>query len=330
MRKFLRILPAVVASTSLLVAGCATSRDEQTNTTGDVAESFAETVTFTNCDRELSFEAAPQRIVSMNGHVTEVLIDLGLADRIVGTAYADNEPDPEYAEVWASIPKLADEYPTMEQILDVEPDLVVGGMSSAFNEKEGRSRDAFAEHQIPTFLFTEYCGDTAFTIDAFTDDVTQLGQATGTEDAASDLIDEVTGELTAIHDAVADAPPVPTFVYDSGTDEPFTVGGVGVGQLIVESAGGENLFREGERPYATTSWETVAERAPEAIVVLDYGDETAQQKIDFLKGQPLMRTTPAVRDDRFVVVQLSDFFESPRLVGATRTVAEFLHPEAAL
>lgn len=325
-RKLSLILPLLLV---VLLTGCATSKDDA-NPAANQPASSGDRVSVTNCQRDVTIDAPAQRIVSMNGHVTEVLIRLGLTDRIVGTAYPDNEPPAEFAEEWAKIPELSKEFPSMEQILDVEPDLVIGGMTSAFDEKAGRSRDAFAEHGIATFLFSEYCSEGAFDVDMVTEDVRQIGALTGVEDAATQLADSVSGEMDHISSAVADAPPVPTFIYDSGTDEPLTVGGVGVGQLIVSSAGGENVFADRDRPYASASWEQVAERAPEAIIIMDYGDNTAEQKIAFLKDHPLMRTTPAVKNDRFVVVQLSDFFEGPRMVDATRTVASFLHPDADL
>lgn len=327
LKQFATVVVSLALSVSL--TACATSKDASPQEP-DVEQALAEPVTFTNCDEQLTFEKAPQRIITMNDHVTEVLLELGLGDRIVGMGYGKAEPRPDLAEQWDRIPALADEYPTMEQILDADPDLVVGGMSSAFNEKEGRSREAFAEHDIPTFLFTEYCSEDSFSLDALTTDYTQLGQATGTEDAAQELVEEVSSSLEEISEAVADDEPVPTFLYDSGDAEPLTVGGVGVGNLIVENAGGTNLFADGERPYTQTSWEQVAERAPEAIVVLDYGDKTAEQKVQFLTEHPLMKTTPAVKNERFVVVPLDDFFESPRLVDSTRTIARALHPDAGV
>ena len=40
-----------------------------------------------------------------------------------------------------------------------------------------------------------------------------------------------------------------------------------------------------------------------------------------------MATTPAVREDNFIVVPLDDFFESPRLVTSAETIAKALHPD---
>ncbi|MDX7527838.1 ABC transporter substrate-binding protein, partial [Enterobacter hormaechei] len=76
-------------------------------------------------ERESTFDAPPERIITMNAHVTETLIQMGAGDRIVGRGYADREDVlPEVAEELEAIPGLAEEYPSWEQIVDLEPDLV--------------------------------------------------------------------------------------------------------------------------------------------------------------------------------------------------------------
>lgn len=314
----------IVVSAVLLLAGC--SRGEAA-TTAETAASFDQPIEVTNCDITQQFDAPPQRIISMNDHVTEVLIEMGVADRIVGMGYRNASPTPETADEFAQIDGLADEYPTKEQILDLDPDFVVGGMKSAFNDKEGRSRESFTDAGIPTFLFSEYCGSGFPDIGMLEQDYGQLGEVLGVPDQAQAVTDGVVDGLAAIGAELGDAAPTPTFFYDSGEDVPFTIGGVGVGQLIGEYAGAANIVPEGERPYVESTWEIIGERAPQAIVVLDYGDTSAQGKIDFLKSQPIMATTPAVQQDNFIVVPLDDFFESPRLVTSVDTIARALHPD---
>lgn len=319
-----------VASLTVAVAVLAGCSRGDTHTEHDAAAPFDDPVTITNCDRTATFEAPPQRIVSMNDHVTETLIQMGVGDRIVGMGYGNQpNPLPETAEQYRAIPSLADEYPTAEQILDLEPDLVVGGMRSAFDDKAGRSRDTLEAAGIATFLFSEYCGQGFADIALLENDFTQLGTILGAEDEAAALTERITSGLDAVRDRVAAAggQPVRTFFYDSGEDEPLSVGGVGIGHLIGEYAGAENILADGAKPYSATSWEVVGERRPEAVVVLDYGATSAEDKIAFLKNHPIMATTPAVRDDRFVVVPLDDFFESSRMVTSAETVARGLHPD---
>lgn len=321
------VLAALTVATAAL-SGC--SRGADTGVTPPAA-AFGEPVTITNCGRTATYDAPPQRIVSMNDHVTETLIQMGVGDRIVGMGYGEkDDPLPETAEQFRAIPSLAAEYPTYEQIRDLDPDLVVGGMRSAFDDKTGRGRDALEQAGIRTFLFSEYCGAGFSDIALLENDFAQLGALLGTEEQAAALTESITAELDAVraHLEQTAVAPVRTFFYDSGEAEPLSVGGVGIGNLIAEYAGADNITAEGPKPYFTTGWEVVGERAPEAIVVLDYGATSAEDKIAYLKNQPIVATTPAVRNDRFVVVPLDDFFESSRMVDSVATIARGLHPAA--
>lgn len=327
-RRKSRITLSTLLVAGVALAGC--SRGEAIESSGG-GEAFAEPVTITNCEREATFEAPPQRIISMNDHVTETLIQMGAGDRIVGMGYGEqNDVLPEVAEQFHAIPSLAEEYPTWEQIIDLEPDMVVGGMRSAFDDKEGRSRDALEAQGISTFLFSEYCGEGFPDLGMLDTDFEQLGRVLGVEDGAEALTERITGDMNEVRESLDEAgvSGIPTFFYDGGEAEPTTIGGVGVGQLIGEYAGADNIFTEGDRPYLKTTWEILGERQPEAIVVLDYGATSAEDKIAYLKQQPIMSTTPAVREDRIVVVPLSDFFESSRMTTSTETIARALHPQA--
>ncbi|AYA23393.1 MULTISPECIES: ABC transporter substrate-binding protein [Rhodococcus] len=317
-----------IASAVLLSAGCSRGT---TTAEAEAAESFREPVTITNCERTATFDAPPQRIISMNDHVTETLIQMGVGDRIVGMGYGEQpDPLPETAEQFRAIPSLAKEYPTSEQVLDLEPDLIVGGMRSAFDDKNGLGRDSLEAAGIATFLFSEYCGQGFPDISLLENDFAQLGAILGVEESATALTEGIVAGLDTIRACLdaAGAQPVRTFFYDSGEAEPLSVGGVGIGNLIGDYAGIENITAEGPKPYFATSWEVVGERQPEAIVVLDYGSISAADKIAFLRNHPVMATTPAVRNDRFVVVPLDDFFESSRMVASADTIARALHPEA--
>ncbi|MCB8913770.1 ABC transporter substrate-binding protein [Rhodococcus rhodochrous] len=317
-----------MATAALVLVGCSRGTDM---TEVEAAESFAEPVTVTNCERTATFDTPPQRIISMNDHVTETLIQMGVGDRIVGMGYGEQlDPLPETVEQYRTIPSLAQEYPTSEQILDLEPDLVVGGMRSAFDDKQGRDRDTLKGAGIATFLFSEYCGQGFSDLKLLENDFTQLGTILGVEEAAAELTGRITSGLedNRARLEAAGVQPIRAFFYDSGEAEPLSVGGVGIGNLIGEYAGLENITADGPKPYFATSWEVVGERRPEAIVVLDYGSTSATDKIAFLQNHPVMATTPAVRDNRFVVVPLDNFFESSRMVNSVETIAQAFHPEA--
>lgn len=207
---------------------------------------------------------------------------------------------------------------------------MVGLLSASFDEKRRLGGDRFNSEGIGTFMFTDQCGEGFDDLDVLDDDLTVLGDILGVPDDAHALVDRVTGAVDTVGQklAHADMTPVRTFFYDSGEDQPMTFGGTGGGNLIDRLSGAENITPEGDTGFFAAGWEVVGERAPEAIVIVDYGKTSAEDKIAFLKNHPVARTTPAVQNDRFITAPLNDFYESPLIVDAVETIAHGLHPEA--
>ncbi|MCO1578260.1 ABC transporter substrate-binding protein [Crossiella sp. SN42] len=285
-----------------------------------------------NCGRTQKFDGPPKRILSLNQHATEILVALGVTDRIVGTAFPDTPDVPaEIAADYAKVKTIAEKYPSAEQLLGAEPDLVVGGYASAFAEKDGRGREALEAKGIRTFLLSENCPDATASISTYTEDLTALGRALGVTDRAAKLVEQTTKAVEEVTAKVAAAnrPAVPVFFYDSGEQAPFTVGGRGLGNDLARRAGGRNIFADVAKVFGDASWEQVAERAPEVIVLVDYlGDNGGvDAKRRFLAAHPLASGTPAMRNKRLVTLTLPDLIEGIRLPAALRTLAAGVHPD---
>ena len=71
----------------------------------------------------------------MNQGVTEFMLAMGLADKMVGTAYLDDAIWPQYAEAYANITVLSSGYPTEAAIMGTNADFILGSYKSAFREK---------------------------------------------------------------------------------------------------------------------------------------------------------------------------------------------------
>ncbi len=66
----------------------------------------------------------------MNQHTTEVMLELGLKDRMAGTAYLDDKgAPPKYAEGVRPdvLSRRRQGVPSFEALLEAEPDFVYGG-----------------------------------------------------------------------------------------------------------------------------------------------------------------------------------------------------------
>lgn len=122
---------ALAAATTILLAGCGSAPP------GGQAASPAAPATlphypFTvdNCGTKVTFAAAPKRVVTIKSTTTEMLLALGLGNRIVGSAFADGPVPQQWRQ---DVPVLSAQLPAQEPVLELEPDLVYAGWESNFS-----------------------------------------------------------------------------------------------------------------------------------------------------------------------------------------------------
>ncbi|MFE5509268.1 ABC transporter substrate-binding protein [Streptomyces sp. NPDC056529] len=323
------LLPAALSAAVLvpLLAACSADSGTAADKPAKAAPGFPYTVT--NCGVKSTFQAPPKRVVTMNQHVTEIMIALGLEKSLVGTAYLDDAVLPAYKKAYDSVPVLAKEYPSKEALLAANPDFVYGGYSSAFDAKDGRGRDDLKKAGISTRLNTEYCPSGKTSVDDLYQEVTEVGRTFGVPDRAEKWITEARATVAANEKRLKDVPPVPVFVYDSGDKTAFTVGGKGIGNELITRSGGRNVFSDLDKAFGDAAWEEVVARRPEVVVIYDYGATTVEQKKKRLLDDPALEDVPAIKNRRFAVMPLSDAVLGVRVPDAVDKLAAQLHPAAA-
>ncbi|GGK23385.1 lipoprotein [Caldalkalibacillus thermarum] len=313
------------AENGTVAEGEASGEETQTDPAG---ASGYQPVTIENNGRTLSFDKPPQRAVTLNQHVTEVMLALGLEEVMVGTAYLDDEILPQFQEAYEQIPVLADRYPSQEVFLSVEPDFAYAGWQSAFSENGVGSVE-----ELEAFGVTAYLHHSSTivgpTIEDVYQDIRNIGRIFGVEERAEELIAQMETDIALLQEQIGKVDePIRVFVYDSGEDQAFTVGQNYMNTLI-RLAGGENIFADLDKNWGSVNWEEVVERSPEVIVVVDYGEMTAEQKIDFLLRHPALDNVPAIQHERFVVVPLSAAAEGIRAPLALEILIKGFYPEKA-
>ncbi|MES9806779.1 ABC transporter substrate-binding protein [Streptomyces cinereoruber] len=324
------LLPAALSAAVLVPLLAACSADPAPGAADKPAKAapgFPYTVT--NCGVKSTFQAPPKRVVTMNQHVTEIMIALGLEKSLVGTAYLDDAVLPAYKKAYDSVPVLAEEYPSKEALLAANPDFVYGGYASAFDAKDGRSRDDLRKAGMSTRLNGEYCPSGKTSVDDLYQEVSEVGRTFGVPDRAEKWITEARATVAANEERLKDLPPVPVFVYDSGDKTAFTVGGKGIGNELITRAGGRNVFSDLDKAFGDAAWEEVVARKPEVVVIYDYGSTTVEQKKKRLLDDPALKDVPAIKNRRFAVMPLSDAVLGVRVPAAVEKLAAQLHPATA-
>jgi iron complex transport system substrate-binding protein len=297
------------------------------------SSAFAYPVTVKSCNRNVTFKAAPARAVSNDVNLTEMMLALKLQDRMVGYTGISGWKtlDEGLREGVQELPELSPKYPTKEVLLNADADFYFAGWNYGMKVGGEVTPETLEPFKIKVYELTESCihimAKNKPTMDDMFVDLLNLGKIFDVEDRAEALVaayrkqlDDITTRIGGIEK------PVRVFVYDSGTEKPFTSGRFGIPTAMIEAAGGVNIMDDVEKSWTEVSWEPVIERNPEVVVIVNYGDVTAEQKIAFMKENPAFKNLDAVKQDRFVVLEYVEATPGPRNVQAIDRLAKAFHP----
>ena len=294
------------------------------------APALAYPVTVQSCGRAVTFEQAPTRAISNDVNLTEMMLVLGLRDHMVGYTGISGWKtlDPEMRQGVAELPELSTHYPSKEVLAGAEADFFFAGWNYGMKVGGEVTPETLAPLGIQTYELTESCihiGPKArSSMDDMYADILNLGQIFGVEAKAQELVTGWKSRLAALTANVDRTNPLRVFVYDSGEEAPFTAGAYGMPTALIEAAGGVNILNDLEKSWGEVSWEPVVERNPQVIIIVNYGDVTAEEKIAFLKGNPAFAEIDAVKNDRFVVLEYVEATPGPRNIRAVeKLVAGF-------
>ena len=326
----------VLLSAGLLTLGACASEDADT----DRASADGYPRTLENCGRTTTVESAPQRIVSLNQGSTEILLSLGVADRMAGTG---TWTDPVMKGLEAEnkkVERLADSAPSMERVLQTEPDLVTASFASTLGKGGVGTAGAFADLGVPTYLSPAECegkdneGDDdgartgVLEIDAIYREITELAELLDVEDRGDELVASLEDRVAA---ASAKAPEdeVSVLYWFANAESPYLAGCCGGPGIITRALGLKNVFDDTKAEWPQVGWETVAERDPDVLVIGDLTRksqtaESAQAKIEFLESNPVTREMTAVKNRRYVALSGAALNPSIRTVEGLEQVADAL------
>nr|WP_216645378.1 putative F420-0 ABC transporter substrate-binding protein [Isoptericola halotolerans] len=264
-------------------------------------------LTLDNCGTEVTFDAAPERVVTIKSSTAETMLALGLGDRVVGAAFLDGEVPQwlaEEAEGTAVAEPFSDEVPGTEALLELEPDLVYAGWESNVSADGAGDRETLASLGVPSYVAPAACKDPGYmpnplTFEDVWADVREVGQIFDVAETAEDVVLEQSAVLGAI---VPDDRGLEALWYSSGSDIPYVGAGIGAPQMILDAVGLGNVAGEVEDTWTSMSWEEVVDADPDVIVLVDAAWNSAEDKIARLQENPATAELSAVAEERFLVV----------------------------
>jgi iron complex transport system substrate-binding protein len=311
---------ALVIGANFGFASCARKSAGGTDSTAETVV-YNPPLVFDNYERTVTVKQRPQRVLTLGPNCTEVLAALGIADYIVGNSLKNHSrgPLPEYTEVYKKIPELNYGGATRERVVSSGADFIYGidwefggeGLDIAELEKYG---------------MTVYV-DAAQTFEQTFTEILDVGKIFGVESAAQNYIDGQKARFETVRSKIAGKPPVKVLIYDSGNNGVFTCSGVNFETLIINAAGGKNIFDDlKDKAWITVSYEEVLARNPDVIIIHDYDSPSVEEKLVEIRGNSTLAQLDAVKNNRFVTIELESVLPGNRIAYAVEKLAKGLYP----
>ncbi len=255
----------------------------------------------------ISLAAPPQRIVSLYGGLTEILIALGLQDRVVAHIQGD--------ESLTNIPTVGTHLqPNVEMILALKPDLVVqGGVPKGLPALKKLEAEG-----VPVAMFAPQDFPGLFSL------IQRLGALTGRGEAATAMNRDLTERLAQVARRLKGTRPVRVF-FEVRYLNLLAAGRGSMVNDIINRAGGVNIVESPQRlaPYGL---EALLQANPEVYIIQQGPMNKSPEDI---YSRPYFQELRAVKAKRVLVVEESLFSRpGPRSAAAVEQLARFLHPEA--
>lgn len=239
---------------------------------------------------------------------------------------------PEFDKARGDLPELAPKYPTIENLLSVDPDFFFAGWYYGMKPGGDVTPETLAKFDIPVYELTESCvhldkNRPDVSLETLYGDVRNIASIFGVSEKAEALIESWQTRVGEVEKAAGANQALRVFLYDSGDEKPFTAGRFAMPTALIAAAGGVNIMDDVETSWGRVGWESVGERNPEFIVLLDYGDG-GQELIDFLEAHPVMSTTDAVVNSRYLPLKYGEITPGPANIEAIEKLSRAFHPDA--
>ena len=284
--------------------------------------------TVESCNRTVTFDEPPKKAISNDVNLTEMMLVLGLAERMVGYTGISGWKtlDEEMRAGVKELPELSQKYPSKEVLVGADADFFFAGWNYGMKVGGEVTPETLEPFGIKVYELTESCihimNKSKANMEDMYNDLLNLGRIFNVEDKANELINNYRMEIQKLTKNINTDDPLRVFVYDSGEDTPFTAGFYAMPTALIEASGGKNIMNDFKKSWGTVTWEEVIDRNPEVIVIVNYGNVTAEQKKEFMMSNPAFAGIDAVKNDRFVTLEYVEATPGPRNIKAIKKLSE--------
>ncbi|WP_102272874.1 ABC transporter substrate-binding protein [Cytobacillus massiliigabonensis] len=263
---------------------------------------------------ELTFEKAPERIVSTSPSETEILFALGLGDKVYGVSDFDDYPKEALTK-----PKVGGvTKPNEEAIIAANPDLVIGGISMKDDIVE-----KFRGLDLPLYK-TE-----PKKIEDILNNIIQIGVITDTQQKAEELVAKMKEDINAVTEAAATIKEEDKKKVYIEFSPGWTVGKGEFMDELITMAGGINIASDMEGWNAINE-EKIIQDNPDVILYTagTVDDKSGKPLEELITSRNGWEKITAIKDGNLTGIEGNIMSRpGPRITDALNQIAQAIYPD---
>ncbi len=312
---------------SLVAAGASTANAADTKYPLDIK----------TCGSTISFKKAPDSMVTVGQSTTEIMYLLGLQDKIVGTSVWFTDVMPQFKDINAKIPRLADNDPSFESVIAKKPDLVATQFAWYVGPEGIVGTPAqFKDVGIQSYISPTDCSPTGdirpqFSPELIYQEINELSAIFNVQDRGQKLIADLKARVESAKAKVSkisnkDLSAVFWFSSADLEMDPYVAGRGFAADYIMDTLGVTNVVKV-EKKWPTVGWEEIAKADPDIIVVGKlqrnrFPADDYKVKMEFLKTDPVTTLMTAVKKDHLLPMEAHAMDPTIRTLYAVEEMAD--------
>lgn len=297
-KRIISLVGAVALSFGLLT-GCGNTSKTMTDREGN----------------EFTLPNKVEKIISTAPSNTEVLVELGLSDKLVGV----DKYSADVEGVSEEIPQIDFRNPDAESIIALEPDMIIASGHNKVGDE-----DPF--QLIKDAGITVVYIPSSTSIDGIYEDIDFIADITGTEKEGKKLVESIkkeVEEVKAIGDTITDKKKV-YFEIGSGSAL-YSFGNSTFLNEMIEVIGAENILKD-EESWISPSQEAVIDANPD-VILTNVADKNGISSVDEIKSRDGWDSITAVKEGQvYQIDKNSSSRPSQNIIKALKEMAKAIYP----
>lgn len=273
--------------------------------------------------KTLVFDHAPEKVVANTQGAAELMIKLGLTDRLIGVAALFGAGDPDVAGEFQNIPVISEGYASKELVVGASPDLVMGRADLYADADWGVGTVAGLD-ELGIQSFVQSTSLKGATLDSLYADIEQLGQIFDVQERASEYNGQLRQRAQDLKDRTGGQQRAFAYVFP-GDDNITSVYSGNIDTFAGDVLGLLGLDNVFEDVTGEVSKEQLIAADPDVLLISVYtGGPNAEQLMERVYNDESISSLKAIRNKAVYTIDFNQFWGYSYSIfdGAEKLAAE--------